>query len=168
MIYVSSLALLHDTVARTGARHVITLIDAATPVPRPPTVRADDHLFIAVNDIIEEIEGMVAPSPEHVRSVLEFAGRWDRTSPIVVHCFAGISRSTACAYVLACALAPHRDEHEIAQALRKASPSATPNALLVAHADDHLGRAGRMRAAIAAIGRGALAVEGQPFVIEID
>lgn len=167
MIYVSSLARLHETVARCGARHVISLLDETTPVPRPPSVRADDHLFIGVNDIVEEIDGMVAPSPEHVSSVLAFAGRWDRTSPLVVHCFAGISRSTACAYILACALAPHRDERAIAEALRKASPSATPNALLVAHGDDHLGRAGRMRAAIAAIGRGSLAVEGEPFVIEI-
>ena len=80
-----------------------------------------------------------------------------------MQCYAGISRSTAAAYIAACALAPERDEAEVARALRDASPSATPNALFVAIADRMLGRGGRMVAAIAEIGRGADAFEGEPF-----
>ena len=62
---------------------------------------------------------------------------------------------------------PHRDEHEIARELRAASPTATPNARFVALADAALGRSGRMREAIASIGRGAECFEGEPFALEI-
>ena len=62
---------------------------------------------------------------------------------------------------------PQRDEGEIARALRAASPTATPNARLVALADAKLGRAGRMIGAIEAIGRGEECFEGAPFALEI-
>ena len=84
-------------------------------------------------------------------ATLAFARRWDRAAPLLIHCWAGISRSTAAAYIAACAFAPERDEAELAARLRKASPSATPNARLVAIADAMLGRDGRMRDAIAGI-----------------
>ena len=66
----------------------------------------------------------------------------------MVHCYAGISRSTAGAFVTACALNPQRDEMTIARALRDASPTATPNIRIVSLADRMLGRDGRMVAAI--------------------
>ena len=50
--------------------------------------------------------------------------------------------------------APGLDEEEIALACRQRSPEATPNARLVAIADEILGRAGRMVRAIERIGRG--------------
>jgi predicted protein tyrosine phosphatase len=86
---------------------------------------------------------------------------------MVVHCFAGISRSTASAYVAACTLNPARDEMQIAQALRQASPTATPNARIVALADKLLKRQGRMIRAIQAIGPGAMASEGTPFRLDL-
>jgi len=46
--------------------------------------------------------------------LIEFVRAWERAKPMVVHCFAGISRSTAGAYVAACALNPRRDELMIA------------------------------------------------------
>ena len=73
---------------------------------------------------------------------------------MVIHCYAGISRSTAAAFIASCALAPDHDEAEIAKRLRTASPSATPNSRLVAVADHLLCRDGRMIAAVAGIGRG--------------
>ena len=103
-----------------------------------------------------------------MRALLDFARRWDRKAPIVIHCFAGISRSTAAAYSVAAALAPTRDEAELAATLRRLSPSATPNIRLVSIADRLLGRQGRMIAAIGSIGRGADAFEGVPFALKID
>ena len=87
--------------------------------------------------------------------------------PVVVHCYAGISRSTAAAYVSVCALDPGRDETELAVLLRERSPSATPNRRIVEIADALLGRSGRMVRAIEAIGRGADAFEGVPFRLEV-
>ena len=86
---------------------------------------------------------------------------------MLIHCFAGVSRSTAAAYIAACALKPKRDEFAIARALRAASPTASPNTRLVALADDKLGRRGRMSEAIAEIGRGRECFEGEPFTLEL-
>ncbi|TIX80640.1 MAG: protein tyrosine phosphatase, partial [Mesorhizobium sp.] len=88
--------------------------------------------------------------------------------PLVVHCYAGISRSTASAYIIAAALAPKRCEVELAETLRALSPTATPNPRLIAVADTLLDRNGRMIGAIQAIGRGADAFEGTPFELKID
>ena len=52
-----------------------------------------------------------------------------------------------------------------AAALRRASPYATPNARLVALADDLLARRGRMVDAVLSIGRGAETYEGEPFML---
>jgi predicted protein tyrosine phosphatase len=167
MIHVCSLTRLHSTVAATGAGRVVSLLSADTTVDRPATVAEADHLHLSMHDIVDEQPDMVPPGRAHVERLLEFASSWDRSKPLVVHCFAGISRSTAAAYIIAAALAPERDEAELAQTLRKLSPSATPNARLVAIADDLLKRDGRMVSAIAAIGRGADAYEGVPFKLEI-
>jgi len=163
MLHVCSLPRLRDTVAAAGARHVITLLDAAAPIARPPGVAADDHLIIRVNDILEPQEGLVCPDGSHVETLIDFVGRWAQAGPLVIHCFAGISRSTASAFITACAIAPNRSEIQIAAALRRASRTATPNARLVALADERLARNGRMVAAIQAIGRGTTAFEGEPF-----
>jgi predicted protein tyrosine phosphatase len=168
MIYVCSLSRLAETVERSGARHVVTLINEGTPVERPAVVTLDNHLRIGINDIVEAADGLVLAGSPHVETLLGFVQRWDRTAPLVIHCYAGISRSTAAAFVTACALAPHRDERAVAEALRRASPTATPNALLVRLADDHLRREGRMVRAIEGIGRGAFAAEGEPFVLALD
>ena len=82
------------------------------------------------------------------RRWFDFAAEWDRRDPLLIHCYAGVSRSTAAAYAVACALQPEADELALAAALRAASPSATPNPRIVALADSHLGRQGRMVAAI--------------------
>lgn len=166
-IYVCPLSLVSETVAGTGADRLITLINAATPVTRPASILPERHLFIAVNDIIEPTEGLVAPSLQHVNALLEFGRAWDRRQPLVVHCFAGISRSTAAAFILVCALAPDRKEEDIARNLRAASPFATPNRLLVSIADAALGRGGRMTAAVDEIGTGALAEQGIPFHLSV-
>jgi predicted protein tyrosine phosphatase len=163
MLHVCSLARLPGTVAATRARHVVTLIDAGTPVVRPHPVPAENHLFLGVNDIVAPAEGLVLPDESHVDALIGFVERWGRSGPMVIHCFAGISRSTAAAFIAACSIDPNRAEIEIANALRLASPSATPNARLVALADARLGRRGRMIAAVAAIGRGREALEGEPF-----
>lgn len=164
---VTPLSRLHETVRAAGASHVVTLINAATPVERPAAIPADRHLFIAVSDITAPLDGHVLPGREHVERLLAFARGWNRARPMVIHCWAGISRSTAAAFVTACALEPRLDEKDFAHQLREASPSATPNARLVAIADALLERRGRMIAAIAAIGRGEDAFEGAPFVLKL-
>jgi predicted protein tyrosine phosphatase len=166
-LHVCPLSRLHDTVLRTGASHVVTLINQGTLVERPASIAPERHLFIGMSDIVEPLDGHILPGNTHVTTLLDFARLWPRESPLIFHCYAGISRSTAAAYITACALAPERDEAEIALALREVSPSATPNARLVALADEVLGREGRMVAAVERIGRGCDAFEGEPFTLRI-
>jgi predicted protein tyrosine phosphatase len=166
-LHVCSLARIDATVALTGARSMVTLLSPGTVVRRPAEIAPENHLNIAMSDIIEAMPGQVLPQIEHIDALIEFIERWDRAQPMVIHCFAGVSRSTASAFIAACALAPRRDEREIALALRKASATATPNQRFVALADARLGRNGRMSAAIAAIGRGVDCFEGEPFALEL-
>ena len=168
MIHICSLSRLHHTVETAGARHLVTLLKDTDLVQRPECVIADNHLILGMDDIAVPIDGYVAPADEHVNRLIAFVRGWDRAAPLVVHCYAGISRSTAGAYVAACALNPRRDELQIAQALRLASPTATPNPRIVSLADRMLRRDGRMVAAIESIGQGATAYEGTPFRLELE
>lgn len=166
-LVVSSLADLPATVIAHGALDVVTLISSDTLVERPAGVAPDRHLFLGMDDIIAPIAGMTAPAVAHLDQLLDFGRRWSRETPLAVHCWAGISRSTAAAYILALAINPALDETALAEELRRRAPSATPNARLVALADEKLGRNGRMAAAIRAIGRGADAFSGTPFVLPL-
>jgi predicted protein tyrosine phosphatase len=166
-LHVCSLALIAETVARTGARSLVTLLSPGTEIERPTAIQPERHLYLAVSDIIEPMPGQVLPDAAHLDELLAFVHAWDRAAPMLIHCYAGVSRSTAAAYIAACALEPKRDEFAIARALRSASPTASPNARLVALADDKLGRRGRMSAAIEAIGRGETCFEGAPFTLEL-
>ncbi len=167
-LHVCPLARLHAVVAETRASHVVTLINVGSAVERPPGIAAERHLFLGISDIVEPLEGHIMPAAEHVERLLPFVRAWGREAPLVFHCFAGISRSTAAAFIAACALRPDLAETEIAQRLRAASPSATPNRRLVAVADDILSRRGRMVAAVERIGRGAEVMEGVPFVLRVE
>jgi predicted protein tyrosine phosphatase len=167
-IHVCPLSRISMTVAETDASHLISLINDTTAVERPASIPPERHLFLGMNDIVEPMDGLVLPDDSHVRELLDFVGDWDRTRPMVVHCFAGISRSTAAAFITICALKPERDEFAIAQAFRKASVYAYPNRRLVTLADTLLEREGRMVAAVEAIGPGVVAAESVPFGLAVE
>ena len=168
MIHVCSLAALPDTVRATGASHILTVMANVDQVQRPASVLEANHLRVQVDDITEQMDGFVAPSEAHIEKVLNFVRGWDRGAPMVVHCYAGISRSTASAFAAACALNPHREEIAIARQIRAASPIAAPNRLIVSLADKALGREGRMLRALDEMGPGSMMVEGRPFRVDLD
>lgn len=168
MIHVCSLARLHETVEEIGARHVVSLLGDEVMVSRPRGVAPEHHLRLRLHDISTPLDGHIMPGENHVADLIRFVRQWDRRSPLVVHCYMGISRSTASAYASVCALNPQRDEAGIAQALRRASPTATPNIRIVSLADTLLGRGGRMVAAIETIGRGAMVQEAAPFRLDLE
>jgi predicted protein tyrosine phosphatase len=168
MIHVCSLAALPEIVKTTGASHVLTVMGKVDQVQRPQSIKPENHLKVSVDDITEPMDGFVMPSDEHVAQVLDFVRSWDRRAPLVIHCWAGVSRSTASAFAAACALNPHREEIAIARQIRAASPIASPNRLIVSLADKALGREGRMLRALDAIGPASMMVEGVPFRLELD
>lgn len=167
-LHVCSLSRLPETIAQTGARHLVTLINVGTPVERPAAIDAARHLVVGVSDIVEPLDGHVLPAEDHVGALLDFVNGWDREHPLVIHCYAGISRSTASAFTAICALNPQRDEGAVARQIRALSPSAYPNRLIVTLADKALNRNGRMLRALDDIGPGSMTIEGRPFRLDLE
>ncbi len=165
MLYVCSLAKVGQVVDTVEASYLLSVINPETPVERPKRILPENHLYLGMNDIVTATPGFEMGSRAQVEQMIGFFQDWDRASPMVVHCWAGVSRSTASAFIAACCLRPDLSERELAQDLRLASPSATPNRRLVELADDILDRQGRMTAAIQAIGRGADCYEGNIFAM---
>ena len=101
-----------------------------------------------------------------MQAILNFGRAGSNQRAMLIHCWAGISRSSAAAYAIACDHNPGF-EREIAAELRRRAPSVTPNRLMVRLADDLLQRNGHMIAAIDRIGRGAEASEGEPYELPL-
>lgn len=162
MIHVSSLGGLDDVAASLTSFDLLTLL-SPTAVARDWSGLAHvRHLKLAFHDIVEPAPDLIAPDDAIVQAILAF-GRDDASGrPLLIHCWAGISRSSAAAYAIACARNPGY-EQAIADELRRRSSLVTPNRLMVQLADRQLGRDGRMVEAIARIGRGADAFEGAPY-----
>lgn len=142
--------------ASTRVDHVLTLASPDAAV----ATRLIATTVLRFNDIAAQRPGLIAPHPGTVQAILDLGRALPLEATLLVHCFAGVSRSPAAAYILACAAGAVGDEHAIARRLRATAPRATPNPLMISFADDILQRGGAMRAAIGAIGRGADAYEG--------
>lgn len=168
MITCSPLSQVPHVGATLQPQSMLTLLSDGMTVEPPASVRPDQWLFVGVHDITTPTPGLKRAEPGDIDAILAFLRSWDQKSPLLIHCWAGISRSTACTFIAGCLLRPHISEQEMAWRLRFAAPSATPNRRLVQLADDALGRAGRMVAAIEEIGRGADAFEGRVFQFELD
>ncbi|WP_316861438.1 tyrosine protein phosphatase [uncultured Cohaesibacter sp.] len=165
MLYVCPLAKLDQVVERVQASYLVSVVNPEMEVRRPRRIAKDNHLFLGLNDIGVSMPGFKLSSEQQVRILIDFFLKWDKAEPMVVHCWAGVSRSTASAYIAACALRPDLDEMQLARDLREASPPATPNKRLVELADRILQRDGRMIEAISSIGRGVDCYEGNVFAM---
>jgi len=162
-LIVSPLRHVETLIATRRPSHLVTLIDPDWMIDTHAKFAAERHLKLNVHDINLARPGMQAPDRALVERLLDFGETWDASAPMLIHCYAGISRSTASAFVLACARNPGADEAAIARRLRNASPYAQPNRLIVAMADERLRRQGRMSAAIDAMGVAVPAFEADPF-----
>jgi predicted protein tyrosine phosphatase len=167
-IHVCPLSAVPDVVTGCNASHLLTCLQDEVLVETPALIRPDNHVRLHVDDIAHPIEGYVAPNAQHVARLLQFADAWGGQGPMVIHCWAGISRSTAAAFITLCALNPETPEELIAQRLREASPTAYPNRLMIRLGDTALERGGSMIDAVETIGRGTVASEAVPFSLPAD
>jgi len=166
MIHVSSLGALDRVTASLDSFDLLTLLSPDYPEADWSAFACERHLRLAFHDIVEPVAGLTAPDRDLMQAVLDFGRRCDGQRALLIHCWAGISRSSAAAYAIACDRNPGF-ERDIAIELRRRSPSATPNRLMVRLADDLLQRDGRMVDAIDGIGRGAEAREGEPYALPV-
>jgi predicted protein tyrosine phosphatase len=166
MIHVSSLGALNSVTARLQSFDLLTLLSPDYPETDWREFTCERHLRLAFHDIVEPMPGLTAPDRDLMQAVLDFGRRCEPQRALLIHCWAGISRSSAAAYAIACERNPGF-ERDIAIELRRRSPSSTPNRLMVRLADDLLERNGRMVDAIDGIGRGAEAREGEPYALPL-
>jgi predicted protein tyrosine phosphatase len=168
MIVVSSLSNLNSVALQYSPSHVLTLLSPDRVEHRSqPDVPLDRHLKLYFHDITTASPGLIEPSSEMIKAILDLGKSWTDARPMLIHCWAGISRSSAAAFLIAC---QRNDgcEHDIAGELRRRAPFVTPNRLMVALADDLLERRGRMVEAVDRIGRGVDAFEGTPYELSMD
>lgn len=163
-VLISPYSAIEATVRRYRPSHLVSLM-VEPQVQTPEAIRPECHLRLSVHDVTEASDGIVCPDHSHISSLLGFTRNWNRSAPILIHCWAGISRSTAAAYILLCDLNASADEYQLAQTLQFYAPHAQPNRLMIRHADSLLARQGRMVSAIESMPPAVAAVEGE--VVEI-
>ena len=110
---------------------------------------APDHLVLRFEDLDEGPGHLTLPTLADAEAILAF-GRRHSANRLLIHCHAGLSRSTAAGLaILADRLGPGNEAKALTQLLA-IRPQAVPNLWLTAAADDALGRDGRLTAAVLA------------------
>jgi predicted protein tyrosine phosphatase len=109
---------------------------------------SDTRIHIAYfHDTSIEEPGRRAPVEDDLRNILAFAANLEPQATILIHCWAGISRSTAVAYAILCqSMGPGR-EMECIESILSIRPQAFPNSLIIELADRILERKGAMQQA---------------------
>ena len=153
-----------------GARdvtHVLSLLDPGWPEPTAFGVYAPHvRLTLHFHDAIEPAPGIVMPQAGDVETILAF-GRdlGEDLGHLLIHCHAGISRSTAAMTMILAQAFPEEDEEAIVERLVQIRPQAWPNSRMIAFADQRLGRGGRLTAAVNRLYARRLA--GRPELAEV-
>jgi predicted protein tyrosine phosphatase len=136
--------------AQAGVSHVISILDPAYPDP-DDFGRYGTHRRVVwrFDDVVEVGLGFTEPSVPDVQAILEL-GRELQAEPVdrlLVHCHAGVSRSTATAIILMVQHNPGREAEAFAE-LRRLRPRSWPNGLMIGIADHLLAREGVLIAAL--------------------
>jgi predicted protein tyrosine phosphatase len=137
-----------------GVTHVLSILDPAHPEAELFSAYDQHHrTTLYFHDIIEPTPGQIMPAPEHVTAILDFGRELESSAAgrqqghLLVHCHAGISRSTAAMATLMAQAYPGRDEDQILADLVALRAKAWPNSRMIGFADEMLGRGGRLTAA---------------------
>jgi predicted protein tyrosine phosphatase len=142
-----------------GVTHVLSILDPGWP--EPGAFQGFDPHFRATlrfHDAIEPAPGVVLPQKSDVDAILAFARDAGDVRHLLIHCHAGISRSTAAMLMILAQAHPDESEDAVVDRLLEIRPQAWPNSRMIAVADELLGRDGRLNVAIARIYARRLAI----------
>src|ERR1700735_3285010 len=135
-----------------GVTHILSILDPEWP--DPVAFQAYDPHFRATlrfHDAIEPDPDVLLPQKGDVKAILTFGRDAAEAGALLIHCHAGISRSTAATLMILAQAHPHEGEAAIAERLIEIRPQAWPNSRMIAFADELLDRDGRLLAATATI-----------------
>ena len=118
---------------------VITIEDSTIKDPLRIDPRPPDQLVLRFDDISVPMDDFIEPQEAHIERALAFADTIGEGS-LLIHCHAGISRSSAIALaIIAKRLGPGK-EKEAVKVLEKINPHARPNKSMVWFTDEILDR----------------------------
>src|ERR1700679_2756977 len=135
-----------------GVTHVLSILGPEWP--EPAAFQAYDPHFRATlrfHDAIESDQDVLLPQRGDVEAILTFGRDASEAGGLLIHCHAGISRSTAAMLMILAQAHPHEPEDELAERLLNTRPQAWPNSRMITFADELLDREGRLMAATAGI-----------------
>jgi predicted protein tyrosine phosphatase len=168
LILVTPLSAMLDTLRAYQPSRLVSMLSPEYMIDTPPGFSPERHLRLALNDIADPALGTAPPMEQHVEDLIEFGRDWDAADPMLIHCWAGVSRSMAAAFVLLCDRSWRGAEFRIAREMRGRAPHASPNRLFVRLADEILERNGAMMRAIDAMGPAVAVEEGEPVELPFD
>lgn len=102
-----------------------------------------NRLNLWFDDVVTPAPGLVLAREDQIASLIEFADRWAGASPIVVNCYAGVSRSPAAILIMLARLYPGR-ECEIVDGVRATASHIRPNMHMIVLGDRLLRANGRL------------------------
>jgi predicted protein tyrosine phosphatase len=133
-----------------GVTHVLSILDPGTPRPLAFDAFGPHHrLELRFDDVVQEHHGYQAPTEADVEAVLRFGEQIAQEAPreeqhhVLVHCWMGISRSTASAAMLLAQQAPGHEEAAF-QSLYSVRQRCWPNSRMIGFADKLLKRRGAL------------------------
>lgn len=131
-----------------GATHVVTLLHSRerNQLFLPSKFNRENWLFLDMDDVISE-KAEAAPKKEQVERLLEWTNKLPSDAHLVIHCYAGVSRSTAAALAVKVQELGVDRVSEAINWLLEARPQACPNPVITKFADELLNAKGELHAA---------------------
>ena len=147
--------------------HVLSILDPGWPEPESLSrFDINRRLRLRFHDVIESQPGWIAPERWDVELMLAFSRDlgMSKGAHLLIHCHAGVSRSTAAATLVMAQTCPDRPAAEVLQEIARLRPRAWPNLRILELGDEILGRHGEIVKAAQAHYRRAL--EREPWLAE--
>ena len=148
--------------AGLAIRHVISIGVPGNPAP-DGFEQCASRIRLEFHDVIEDTDFEFGPKAQHVETVIDFARNIEHEyGTLLVHCEAGISRSSAAALTVVTTWLGAGKAREAVDKIYAVQPHARPNSRLIELADELLGREGAL---IAVVTEAVKALEMQEYLM---
>ena len=118
---------------------VITIEDSFEENPLRISMDICPLLVLCFDDISQPVDNYILPAEKHILEALEFSNKIGNGS-LLIHCFAGVSRSSGIALAIIARALGQGKEKEALRELQKINPHCMPNKLIVWFTDELLER----------------------------